>query len=96
MGKHGVHTYAMRWARERLRSPEIARVPEGSVLRRLYNGEVHEVWSRPGYWEYNDQVFPTLYQVVLEITGGNERGRHDDKTKSRRTSDYSAVKFFGL
>ena len=90
----GPHTHHARWKRERDRSPAIKAIPVGTILARVYKDVVHVVRCLEGCWLYAGARYPTLYKVVEQIVGAQERPRAGGGT--RRTSNYSAPHFFGL
>ena len=48
--------------------------PEGTVLRRVYRGETHEVLVRRGDFEYRNKGYASLSALAREITGTNWNG----------------------
>lgn len=94
-GFQGRHTFQRRWLRERQRSAEIAAIPIDGQIVREYNGVTYVVTCRDGYWEYQGDMYPTLYAVAMVITGPKEYARSDGQAK-RTMSNWSAVRFFQL
>jgi len=94
-GPQGPHTYRSRWERERRRSTQIAAIPLGSKLTKIYGNKIHEIICRDGYWEYDGKAFPTLYSLVVAIAGAHEYPRKDKK-ENRSMANYSSLRFFGL
>jgi hypothetical protein len=48
--------------------------PEGTVLRRVYRGETHEVLVRRDDFEYRSRGYASLSALAREITGTNWNG----------------------
>ena len=96
----GKHTWASRHARER-KNPLVKQLTNGMLLRREYNGEMHEVRVLKACYKYQDELFPTLYSVVKQITGTQQSPRQLDKygrrpEGHRQLCNWSAPKFFNL
>ncbi len=72
---------ATRWERERTRSPLIARLTPGMVLRREHKDVRYEVKVVSDGYSYDDTKYPTLYSVTKAITGATA---------------WSAARFFNL
>jgi hypothetical protein len=90
-----------RWERERKRSPIIAKLTPGMRLSRKWKGKLTETVVRKGYYIYDDVKYPTLYSVVVAITGtrSSPKQKRADGTRpagTRQLTSYSAVRFFGL
>jgi hypothetical protein len=65
--------------------PRDSRLPApGSVLRREYQGVVHEVTVREDDFEYAGERYPTLSKVARVITGTNWNGFMFFHLKTRR------------
>ena len=86
--------------REKKRSPLIARLSPGVILSRVYKKEEYEVIVRKGRYEFNGQSYPTLYSIVMEITGGRTYNRQvirgQQREGTRVMSNWSATRFFKL
>ena len=67
-----------------------------------YSGNFHEVKVLKGKYQYSGTDYPTLYSVVIAITGTVDRPQQletagDQKTRPKGTrpvSNWSATKFF--
>lgn len=95
-GECGPHTFPSRWARERRRSPEIAAVKVGETVSREFHGVTYEALCCEGHWLFQGKQYPTLYTVVLAITGPREYPRSDGAQERRSMSNWSAARFFRL
>jgi hypothetical protein len=75
-------------------------------LKRLWQGEIHEVIVGQGYYKYKGEQYPTLYSVVVEIAGARDcpkqldrRGRYPEGKRpegTRKLTSWSAPRFFKL
>ncbi len=101
----GGKDWMARWRRERKRSPQIGKLTPGCVVRGeypQYSGTFHEVKVLKGKYQYQEKDYPTLYSVVIAITGTVARPQQlemagDQKSRPKGTrpvSNWSAVKFF--
>lgn len=87
-----------RWERERERYPQLA-LEIGKLLRRRYQHENHVIRVNDGYYTYHGKDFPTLYAVVMDITGAKEYKRtnqHGESLKPKRMTGWTVKRFFGL
>ncbi len=94
-------TYRQRWKRERKRSRWIASLVPGMKLKKLYQGEMHEIAILQGHYRYQKQDYPTLYKVVETITGKVPRPKQPKRdgtprTGTRQICNWSASRFFNL
>lgn len=90
-----------RWLRERKRSPLIAKLLPGMKINKKWRGTIYSVIVHKGYYLYNDTEYPTLYSVVVAITGTKpcpKQKRRDGTmpTGTRQLTSWSATRFFGL
>jgi hypothetical protein len=87
-----------RYMRERQRLPMLKRIPYGALLIRSFAGQTYKVRIRDGFYEVEDQHFPTLYAVALYITGKKQhrrsRATRQTSNTTRHMGNYSAKKFF--
>lgn len=86
--------------RERARSPLVAELKPNQVLKRVYKGEEVKVRVRKDGYEWDGQIYGTLYAVVMAITGPREYLRQEfggvRRDGTRTMSNWSAPKFFRL
>lgn len=89
-------TWPRRFLRERARYPILDRLVPGTVLRRPYDGKMHLVTVRDGFYEHAGEKHPTLYSVVMAISGAKvyPRANPKDRDKSRAMSNCNARRFF--
>lgn len=66
---YGSPTWKRRIARDRKRMPELAWVPDGTVLRVVRNKEQIDVRIFADRIEWRGQMFPTLYEVCAAVCG---------------------------
>lgn len=97
----GQHTWEARRERERARNKWIRMLTPGMVLRREWDGEIHEVKVRKADYWYRNKAYPTLYAVVKVITGTREAPKQKTaegkRPKGKRQlCNWSAARFFNL
>lgn len=89
-----------RWQRERKRNPYVAALRPGMILRRTFNDQVAEVEVRETSYLYQGQTYPTLYSVVMAITGGKsypaQKKNGVRPTGTREMAQWSTTRFFSL
>lgn len=83
------------WQRERKRWPALAALLPGSVMRRWYKDEMHDVTVMGGYYLYRGHRHPTLYSVMARIVGEYRLARTDGKRPYRMVCAYTTKRFFG-
>jgi hypothetical protein len=89
----------LRWERERARSKAIAKITPGTKITREYGGAEHVIQCKHGHYLYNGQKYPTLYSIVMAITGGRVypmRVGNQQVNRPRLMSNWSAKRFFNL
>lgn len=81
----------------------LSELPLGTVIEKKQRGSdvIHKVKLLKQGWEYNGEIFPTLYATQMAITGGTQYpaqiaddGSRPDKT--RKMASMSASRFFNL
>lgn len=86
--------------RERKRSPEIAKLVPGTVIKRTWKGVETTTTVRQGYYQYNGNRYPTLYTVMVAITGLTpvaKQLRNGKRPEGKRyMTAWSAVRFFQI
>lgn len=91
---------AERWNRERARSPLIARLTPGMVIRKKYKGNHYEVAVLSDGYSYKDVKYPTLYAAMVAITGKVEGPNRIKDGKrlpgTRMGTTFSSARFFNL
>lgn len=91
----GSEAFAHAFTRERGRSELVGLLQPGQKISRDYKGESYTVTVKSDHYLYNNKKFPTLYSILLVITGEHEYARKlGDKT--RKMSNWSAPRFFRL
>lgn len=93
---HAADTNVRRRERERARVPGLAELPEGTVLRRRYDGQERRVRVVAGGYKFEQTTYPTLYAATMAITGVRAFARRDAEAKvpHRYMSSYSAGRFW--
>lgn len=96
------------WLRERQKNPEIAAIPLGATLQKMFvrseNAvpEVHEVQCPMGYYLYRGKKYGTLGRVTKAVAGAKEyppqrvNGRRPKNGRPRQMCNWSAIRFWGL
>jgi len=89
-----------RWRRERERSPEIAALTPGRLLRVSHHDQWYECKVMKRGYVFQNRLYPTLYAVTKAAVGVREVPRqlkHGHRPEGvRYLSPYSAAKFWKL
>ena len=94
---HDAAAQAARRQREMARVPELAQLPAGTMLRRVYDGRPCEVRVVAEGYACLGQTFPTLYAATTALTGPRAYARGDlfARKSHRIMGNYSVRRFWG-
>lgn len=95
----GSGPFGQRCAREK-KNKWVRMLTPGMALQKTWRGKLYEVKVLPVGYQWKGQAYPTLYSVVMAITGEREYAKQTRKggrpTGKRIMSAWSAPRFFNL
>jgi hypothetical protein len=94
--KKGIGEVMSRFARERSRSPKVAALKTGTVLKRVYEGKEWKVTVLRDGYKMSGRKYETLYATVVHITGTKDFARQGDGGGTRAMANWSSPKFWKL